>query len=141
MPYILNQSINNLSCYGIEIKRVLADTNYSSGDTLKYLENHEIVGYIPCTGNYKSNREGFIYDVKNDCYLCWLDKKLTFKYIHKVGSSQKESRIYRNSVEDCNKFPLRNKVRNRILKNYRLPLISHIMIDLTKEYIVLQVEG
>ncbi|MCE8488728.1 transposase [Bacteroides thetaiotaomicron] len=92
MPYILNQTIDNLSCNGIEIKRVLADTNYSSGDALKYLETNEITGYIPYTGNYKSDREGFIYDVKNDCYLCRMNKKLTFRYIHKSGSSQKESR-------------------------------------------------
>lgn len=109
MPYILNQTIDNLSCNGIEIKRVLADTNYSSGDALKYLETNEIAGYIPCTGNYKSNREGFIYDVKNDCYLCRMNKKLTFRYIHKSGSSQKESRIYRSSVEDCSKCLLRNQ--------------------------------
>ncbi len=79
MPYILNQTIDNLSCNGIEIKRVLADTNYSSGDALKYLETNEITGYIPCTGNYKSDREGFIYDVKNDCYLCRMNKKVNFQ--------------------------------------------------------------
>jgi len=62
MPYILGQTIENLSRNDIEIKEVLADTNYSSGEALKYLEDNGIIGYIPCTSNYKPNREGFLYD-------------------------------------------------------------------------------
>ena len=109
MPYILGQTIENLSRNDIEIKEVLADTNYSSGEALKYLEDNGIIGYIPCTSNYKPNREGFLYDAENDYYLCKMNKKITFRYIHKAGNSQKEARIYRSSVEDCKGCPLRSQ--------------------------------
>lgn len=109
LPYILRQTIENLSRNEIEIKKVLADTNYSSGESLKYLENNGIVGYIPCTNNYKPTREGFVYNAENDYYVCRMNKKIIFRYIHKAGNSQKEARIYRSSVEDCKECPLRNQ--------------------------------
>ena len=62
----------------LKSKKVLADTNYSSGEALKYLENNEIIGYIPCRGNYKPTREGFVYNAQNDYYLCQMNKKNNF---------------------------------------------------------------
>ncbi len=59
LPAILNQTINNLQEENIEIEQIAADTGYSSGESLQYLEEKNIDAFIPNFGQYKSERKGF----------------------------------------------------------------------------------
>lgn len=76
---IVGQTIDNLSEQAIQLEEVLADTNYSSGQALKFLEEKNIQGYIPSIGGYISQRKGFTYFSEADYYLCEKGIKLPFK--------------------------------------------------------------
>jgi IS5 family transposase len=59
---ILHQTINNLSQNELAIKELVADGSYSSGSALAFIEQNNITAYIPNFGQYRSSREGFIYN-------------------------------------------------------------------------------
>jgi transposase len=63
---------------GIAVQEVIADTNYSSGSALKALAAMGIEGYIPNTGRFKYEHDGFIYRQDGDYYQCRNGKALTF---------------------------------------------------------------
>jgi len=69
----------------LKIQQLLADTGYSSGEALKYLEENNIDAYIPNFGQYKPEREGFIYTKELDQYKCPRGNKaiLTFRKIRR----------------------------------------------------------
>lgn len=46
LPDIVEQVTDNLAKEGIDVREVLADTNYSSGDALRYLEENNIGGFV-----------------------------------------------------------------------------------------------
>jgi transposase len=105
LPRIIKDLTRNLEDNGLTVEQVLADTGYSSGASLKALEQHNITGYIPNFGQYKHEREGFTYHKEGDYYLCTENKKLEFKKIKdNNGYPMKE---YRSSRKDCGPCPLR----------------------------------
>ena len=101
-------AVENLQSEGLLIEEILADTNYSSGEALQYLEDNQITGYIPNLGQYKAKREGFIYDKENDCYICSQGARLKYIRTFKetTGYYKKE---YRSSSKDCSQCPLRGQ--------------------------------
>ncbi|WP_312357279.1 transposase, partial [Empedobacter sp.] len=54
----------------IQIGEVLADAGYSSGTSLQYCEDHNLDAWIPNFGQYKPEREGFIFNKKENRYEC-----------------------------------------------------------------------
>ena len=110
---IVDQTCENLQAENIKVKEVLADTNYSSGDALKYLEENNITGYIPNVGGYKNEREGFTYFPKEDYYLCSQGVKLLFKAIAKRSNSDKKVKQYWSSKSDCINCPLKESCANK----------------------------
>ena len=52
LPALLDQTIKNLNENQIRIEQVAADTGYSSGEALRYCEEHNIEAYIPNFGLY-----------------------------------------------------------------------------------------
>lgn len=108
LPTLVDQVCENLHQEGLEVEDVLADTNYSSGEALKYLENKGIGGYIPCYGPYKNKREDFIYNEEEDCYVCSQGKKLPFKKILDRKANGK-NKVYRSSRIDCKDCPQKIK--------------------------------
>jgi transposase len=108
LPSLLNNTINNLQKEGIQVEEVYADAGYSSGEALKALEQNNIIGYIPNFGQYKSSREGFIYEKENDRYTCSQGKHLPFKKLITTSLGYK-MKVYRSSSKDCGPCPLRSK--------------------------------
>lgn len=108
IPAIVGQTINNLEKSELKVKEVLADTNYSSGEALKYLEENDITAFIPTFGPYKPNHEGFAYNAEEDCYVCSQGIKLSFKRIKKRSDCNKYSKQYRNIQKDCQDCPLKS---------------------------------
>jgi transposase len=101
-------TVENLQPQGLIVEEVLADTNYSSGEALQYLQDNNITGYIPNCGSYKEKREGFNYDREKDCYICAKGAELKFIKIY-VDSNGYHKKEYRSSSKDCTSCPLRRQ--------------------------------
>jgi hypothetical protein len=70
LPDIVNQTIDNLNANHIQLDELVADAGYSSGEALQYLEDKNINAWIPNFGQYKPEREGFLYNQESDQYEC-----------------------------------------------------------------------
>lgn len=107
---IMDQTLENLNQNNIKIEEVVADAGYSSGESLQYCEDKKIDAWIPNFGQYKPEREGFIFNEKEKRYECV--KKggnkafLPFKGIL-TDSKGYEKKSYRSSEKDCKDCPLR----------------------------------
>lgn len=105
---ITTQAITNLRKEEIEIEELLADAGYSSGEAYKYLEEQGIVGYIPTFGQYKPEREGFIYNKEEDSYLCQRGNKAVLLCKGaRTDSKGYTKKTYRSSETVCKNCPLR----------------------------------
>jgi transposase len=108
LPVLVDQVSQNLGREGIQIEDILADTNYSSGESLKYLESKGLGGYIPSYGPYKYKRDDFTYNSEEDYYICSQGKKLPFKRI-RDRKSDGISKVYWSSKTDCKNCPQKAK--------------------------------
>jgi len=116
---IVNQTINNLEQNNIALEELIADTGYSSGEALQYLEDKNIDAWIPNFGQYKPERAGFIYNKEKNQYECIKEKGnravLTFKGT-KTDSKGYQKHIYRSSETQCAKCPLRQQCCGAVTK-------------------------
>jgi transposase len=103
---VLEQIDNNLKEHGLAVEEVIADANYSSSSALESLISRGITGYIPNTGSYKQEREGFTYDLENDRYLCDQGNVLKF-----IGYKEQHgiSKIYMSKRSDCKNCSIRTE--------------------------------
>jgi len=67
---IMDQTIENLMQNDMQVDEVIADAGYSSGESLQYCEAKGIDAYIPNFGQYKPEREGFVYNAAQYQYEC-----------------------------------------------------------------------
>src|SRR5690606_22366718 len=105
---ILTQTINNLKANEISIEQVIADAGYSSGEALAFCESHNIDAYIPNFGQYKSEREGFIYNAEKDQYECQRGKRAVLPFKRIATDSKGYSKcVYRSDNSKCKDCPLR----------------------------------
>ena len=116
---IMDQTLENLNQNEIEIDEVLADAGYSSGESLQYCEDRNIDAYIPNFGQYKPEREGFVFNEQENRYEC-IKKAgnnafLEFKGI-KTDSKGYQKKSYRSSEKDCGKCPLRAECCGKVTK-------------------------
>lgn len=109
LPAILDQTIENLNENEIQINQVAADTGYSSGEALRYCEEHAVEAYIPNFGLYKPSREGFIYNKELDRYECTRGNKAILPF-RKIFTDKKgyQKRVYRSDISKCKNCPLRS---------------------------------
>jgi transposase len=101
---VLDKIDNNLKEYGLAPNEIMADANYSSSSVLESLISRGITGYIPNTGTYKQEREGFTYDAENDRYIC--DQGNTLKFIG-YKKHHGVSKTYMSKRSDCKNCPVR----------------------------------
>lgn len=108
LPQAVAQTQVNLQENDLQLEEVLADAGYSSGEALRYLKENNITGYIPNFGQYKAEREGFIYNKEKDQYECQQGKRaiLPFKKIA-TDSKGYSKKIYRSDNSKCKNCPLR----------------------------------
>lgn len=115
LPAMLSQIAGNLAEHAIQVKEILADTGYSSGKAIRALIAHDIGGYIPNPGNYKSSREneGFIYDAENDRYTCVNGIHLPFRRIESAYNEPTIlKKIYESNISDCKNCPFKEICAN-----------------------------
>jgi transposase len=104
---VLTNTINNLKQHDLQVEEIACDAGYSSGTALKACVENNITAYIPNFGQYKSSREGFVFDKLHDRYTCTAKGvHLPYKktYQDKKGYYKKQ---YRSSAKDCGHCPLR----------------------------------
>ncbi len=116
---IMEQTIKNLHQNDIKIEQALADAGYSSGESLQYCENNNIDAWIPNFGQYKPEREGFVFNQQENRYECVKEGGnkafLPFKRIL-TDSKGYEKKSYRSSETDCGKCPLREQCCGKVTK-------------------------
>lgn len=125
---IAEQAIGNLATNGLEVEQLLADTGYSSGEALEYMENKGIDAWIPNFGQYKPVREGFEYNAEPDRYECTRGNRAVLPYRKTFTDSKGYTKkIYRSNNEKCKQCPLRKacigksdfkKIEDSIYKPY-----------------------
>lgn len=107
---------------GAKPERVVADTGFNSNKNLRLLEEQEVDGYIPESGeknigktlrNHPElySKEDFAYDANHDCYRCPAGKLLLARRrgILKSRYSEKAVAIYRTEPGICLSCAKKNK--------------------------------
>src|SRR5690606_15769339 len=125
---IMDQTIANLAQNDIQINEVLADAGYSSGESLQYCEDHNIDAYIPNFGQYKPNREGFIFNKEENRYECIQEGgNKAFLPYKKTSKDSKgyEKKSYRSSEKACGQCPLRASCCGKVTKFKKLEESIH----------------
>jgi IS5 family transposase len=118
---IVGQTIENLKETGLGVESVLADAGYSSGKSYKYLEEQNITAYIPVHGGYMPEKDGFIYNEREDCYICSQGKKLPFKSIKTDKDRTTSNKEYSTSTADCKNCFL----KERCCKKMKYKILRH----------------
>lgn len=116
---IMDQTIENLRQNDMEIDQAVADAGYSSGESLQYCENKNIDAWIPNFGQYKPEREGFVFNEIENRYECIKEGGnkafLPFKRILTDSKGYKK-KSYRSSEKDCKDCPLRTECCGKVTK-------------------------
>jgi transposase len=116
---VIHTASNLKEAGDLKIEEVLCDGNYGSGESLQYLEQENITGYIPNPGSYKPEREGFTYHSEGDYYICTQGNVLAYKntYADRDGYLKKE---YRSQRHNCKQCPLREKCLGKNSKEKKI---------------------
>lgn len=113
----------NLRENNIDLEQVLADGGYSSGEALKYINDNKIDAWMPNFGQYKPEREGFVYNKEQNQYECIKEGGnkaiLPFKG-EKIDSKNYHKHQYRSSESDCKNCPLRQECCGKVTKYKKL---------------------
>jgi transposase len=102
LPGMVAQVVSNLKENDIEVQEIVADTGFSSGKALKVLEAMGITGYIPNTGTFHYEHEGFVYHAEGDYYECKNGRKLTYL------ATYDDQRRYRLTKKHCKGCPFKD---------------------------------
>jgi transposase len=102
LPGMLVHVVSNLKEHDIALQEVVADRGYSSGKTLKTLEAMGITGFIPNTGTFHYDHEGFIYHAEGDYYECKNGKALTLQ------GTYNDKKRYRRTRKLCMGCPFKD---------------------------------
>jgi hypothetical protein len=87
-----------------EIKTVLADADYSTYDSLAYMAQNNMVGYVPYRdmnttfSDQPFHAVHFVYDEKNDFYTCPQGKQLSYYYTSEDKKRKQFFRQYRTDL-------------------------------------------
>jgi hypothetical protein len=124
----MDQTLENCSVNQIPTDEVLADAGYSSGEALKYCKEKGINAFIPNFGQYKPQREGFVFNKEENRYECTKEGGnhafLPYKDT-KTDSKGYTKKIYRSSERDCKNCPLRAQCCGKMTKFKKLDDTIH----------------
>src|SRR5690606_27618968 len=116
---IMDQTLENLHRNDIQTEEALADVGYSRGESCQYCEDKNLDAYIPTFGQYKPEREGFVFNEEENRYECIKaggnKANLPFKRIL-TDSKGYQKKSYRSSEKDCKDCPLRAECCGKVTK-------------------------
>src|SRR4051812_23911619 len=129
---MVNKTIQRLQAHELHVKKLLADAAYSNGENYMFLQQRNITAYIPLLGGALITSEGFIYDMKNDRYICSNNKIL--KGNGKIVDDGKGNPVkkYFSLRSDCKNCPMRNTCisdkakQKKIQRSYYAPLYEEM---------------
>lgn len=104
---VLRQVKHTLHDNDIALQEIIADSGYSSGDALKALQASGITGYIPNTGRFNFERDGFTYHAEGDYYECNNGRRLTYRGVQFDGGYFMKR--YLVGRKECSGCPLRKQ--------------------------------
>lgn len=124
-----------------KIKNILADADYGTYESLEYLVQNEIVGYVPyrdMNATFKDqpfHSSHFVYDAENDWYICPQGKQLNYYYTSELKDRKQFFRQYRvdnkRSCKDCPFFNqcVPKKLARKIIKRETRQALKDQMKD------------
>jgi transposase len=99
---LCEQTLENLQENEIKMGELLADTGYSSGVALQYLEQKGIHAWIPNFGQFTPEREGFIYNKELNQYECQRGNRAILPFKNARTDKKGYTRhIYRSNESVC----------------------------------------
>ena len=123
---ICEQMLDNLSDNGIEMGELLADTGYSSGSALQYLEEKGINAWIPNFGQFVPERVGFFYNKAENRYECQRGNRAILPFKNTQTDKNGYTRhIYRSSESVCKNCEYRTKCCGEKTKFKRIERSEH----------------
>lgn len=102
---IVDPLVRRLQNQGLEVKNILADTGYSSGENYADLEARGLNAYIPAHGTFKGGPDQFTYHEEGDYYECKNGKRAIFRKI--AINRETEVRRYATRRTDCKDCPFK----------------------------------
>jgi transposase len=109
LPTLVDATQENLKEHGLHMQQVAADAGYSSGVAMRHCQEKGIEAYIPTFGQYKPEREGFVYNEKENRYECQRGHRALLPYKREMANHDgHRMHIYRSSSKDCRDCPLRS---------------------------------
>ena len=99
------QTLSRLEEVGLEVKSILADAGFSSGENYRMLEDLNLEAYIPLHGTYETDREGFKWDGRRKAFVCEKGQALKHKYTRFADG--KKTAVYRSKKKICDSCPIR----------------------------------
>ncbi|NQU88281.1 MAG: IS1182 family transposase, partial [Mariniphaga sp.] len=102
---MVRQMKRRLLKHGLLWHNLPADTGYSSGENYAFLEQQNLISYIPPHGTYKGGPEGFTYIEDGDYWLCRNNKKVTFRKVKIEKKNNIKKRQYYTTTRDCKGCP------------------------------------
>lgn len=122
--------------YGINYKKIIADSGYFSEENISYVEKIKATHYIPYQSYYIeqtrkfkndiSKKENMKYDKEKDVYICANNQELIYTGITYDNSNPEypiEKRNYKG--QKCEGCPLRKKCMSRSIKENTNKTISY----------------
>lgn len=94
---------------GLLWRNCIADTGYSSGENYAFLEQQNLLSFIPPHGTYKGGPDGFEYITEHDHYLCPQGKIIPFKKVYFETKNHTKKKEYRSSTALCKGCPIIQK--------------------------------
>jgi transposase len=99
---ICNRTLENLEENELAMGELLADTGYSSGSALAYLDKKGINAWIPNFGQFTPEREGFFYNEKKNQYECLRGNRAILPFKNTQTDKNGYTRhTYRSSESVC----------------------------------------
>lgn len=99
------KTIARLEDHDLEVKAILADAGFSSGENYRLLEKMSIEAFIPLHGTYETHREGFKYDARRNAFTCSNGQILRWTYTRHADG--KRTAVYRSKKKICDACPFR----------------------------------
>ena len=107
---------------GLFWRNCIADTGYSSGENYAFLEEQNLLSFIPPHGTYKGGPDGFEHNKEEDYYLCPQGKIIPFKKVYYETKNQTKKKEYRGSTAICKGCPIRLKCLGKTAKEKKFSI-------------------
>ncbi len=114
LPDIVQRVRRRLWKSGLVWENCVADTGYSSGENYAMLETIGLKSFIPPHGTYKGGPDNFIYNEKEDHYVCPQGKVIPFKKVFLDSRTRTKKKSYRASSKICKGCALRSACLGKV---------------------------